>query len=271
MALEMAPAVIHLKEVTTGRTVARLEDPHGDRATWLGFTPDGTRLVAVAHFGGVIHVWDLRAIRAGLKAMSLDWDLPEFPSPAAEDGAGPATIEVVLADRSGPAPTPEQKALQTIERRRRELAANPNSAGTCNNLARAYLMAPEPLRDAKAAVPLAEKAARLAPENPAYRNTLGVAYYRAGRFREAVEALRPNLKRQQDDRLAYDLYVLAMSCHRLGERARARDYHDWAVRWVDAHIRSTQGQRGLGPATLKQLAAFRAEAEEVLGIPRKPD
>ena len=48
MALEMAPAVIHLKEVATGRTVARLEDPHGDRATWQGFTPDGTQLVVVA-------------------------------------------------------------------------------------------------------------------------------------------------------------------------------------------------------------------------------
>ena len=48
MALEMAPAVIHLKEVATGRTVAKLEDPHGDRATWQGFTPDGTQLVVVA-------------------------------------------------------------------------------------------------------------------------------------------------------------------------------------------------------------------------------
>src|SRR5207302_3457184 len=48
MALEMAPAVIHLKEVATGRTVAKLEDPHRDRATWLGFTPDGTQLVTAA-------------------------------------------------------------------------------------------------------------------------------------------------------------------------------------------------------------------------------
>src|SRR5262249_13384260 len=34
MALEMAPAVLHLKEVATGRTVAKLEDPNGDRAHW---------------------------------------------------------------------------------------------------------------------------------------------------------------------------------------------------------------------------------------------
>jgi WD40 repeat protein len=72
MAVEMAPAVIHLKEVATGRTVARLEDPHGDRATWQGFTPDGTQLVVVAQYARAIHIWDLRAIRMRLKDMNLD-------------------------------------------------------------------------------------------------------------------------------------------------------------------------------------------------------
>ena len=65
-----------------------------------------------------------------------------------------------------------------------------------------------------------------------YRNTLGVAYYRAGRYREAVDVLRPNLESQDDRSLAFDLYFLAMSHHCLGEAARARDYFDWAVRWT---------------------------------------
>jgi WD40 repeat protein len=78
MALEMEPAVIHLKEVATGRTVARLEDPHGDRAGWMGFTPDGTQLVVAAGYARAIHVWDLRVIRGRLKGMGLDWDWPEF-------------------------------------------------------------------------------------------------------------------------------------------------------------------------------------------------
>src|SRR5262249_58025254 len=56
MALEMAPAVLHLKEVATGRTVARLEDPHGDLAIWQGFTPDGTQLVVLCRNTTVIHV-----------------------------------------------------------------------------------------------------------------------------------------------------------------------------------------------------------------------
>jgi WD40 repeat protein len=97
MAVEMVPAVIHLKEAATGRTVARLEDPHGDRASWQGFTPDGTQLVVVARHNFAIHVWDLRAIRTRLRDMNLDWDRPEFPPAAAENPAAePVTIEVVL-------------------------------------------------------------------------------------------------------------------------------------------------------------------------------
>jgi serine/threonine protein kinase/WD40 repeat protein len=80
MALEMAPGVIHLKQVASGRTVAKLEDPLGDVSTWMSFTPDGTQLVVVARYAGAIHRWDLQAIRKRLKAMKLDWDWPEFPA-----------------------------------------------------------------------------------------------------------------------------------------------------------------------------------------------
>jgi tetratricopeptide (TPR) repeat protein len=181
------------------------------------------------------------------------------------------TIEAPPADGARLARAREQKARQAIERSRRDFEANPGAAPACNELAWAYLMAPEPLRDAKAAVPLAEKAVRLAPENPNYRNTLGVAYHRASRYREAIEALRPNLEHQEDWALPSDLYFLAMSAHRLGETARARDYYDWAVRQHDASVRWAQAQPDFNRAFLEELAAFRAEAEELLGIPRKHD
>jgi WD40 repeat protein len=103
MALEMAPAVIHLMEAATGRTVAKLEDPHGDRATWQGFTPDGTQLAVIASYAGAIHIWDLSAIRARLKAMDLDRDWPEDPPAAgAVPAADPVTIEVLPGDLAKP-------------------------------------------------------------------------------------------------------------------------------------------------------------------------
>jgi hypothetical protein len=259
MALEMAPAVLHLKEVATGRTVAKLEDPFGDRASWQGFTPDGTRLVVAAKHATAIHIWDVRAIRTRLKEMNLDWDWPEFPpAPTSKLAAAPLTIEVLPGDLARPALTRERRARQAIERSRRQVKANPHAAWACNDLAWAYLAAPEPLRDVKAALALAEKAVGLASTTPIYRNTLGVAYYRAGRYREAVEVLRPNVEKEEEWALAYDLYFLAMSYHRLGETARAHDYYDWAVRWVSLRRDPKPGQR-------EELTVIRADAEELLG------
>jgi eukaryotic-like serine/threonine-protein kinase len=265
MALEMAPGVLYLKEAATGRTVARLEDPHGDRATWLGFTPDGTKLVVVSSFASAVHVRDLRAIRTRLKEMNLDWDWPAFPPAATGDAAGAAvTVEVIRGDQAEATLTPEERARKAIEHWRRELEAHPESATLCNRLAWTYLTVPEPLRDVKAAVRLAEKAVQLAPATTSYRNTLGMSYYRAGRYREAVETLRPNLERPEEQNLAFDLYFLAMSCQRLGETVRARDFYTWAVRWTGI-------QPGLQPGQQEQLNLFRAEAAEVLGIDRKKD
>lgn len=48
----------------------------------MAFTPEGTQLVVAANYSNVIHIWNLRAIRAHLKSKDLDWDWPEF-SPVA--------------------------------------------------------------------------------------------------------------------------------------------------------------------------------------------
>jgi hypothetical protein len=253
-------SVIRLVETETGREVARLTGPEPMWYSPACFTPDGTRLIASCSGETALYVWDLRLIRQQLKELDLDWDWDEFkPADPGGKAAASAKVEVI------PSPlTREQKARQAIEQYRAAVAAMPDDDLACNNLAWAYLTAPAALCDVKAAVPLAEKAVRLASENALYRNTLGVAYYRAGRYRDAVDALRPNLDRQDDKGLAFDLYFLAMSYHQLGETVRARDYYDWAVRWVGA-------QRDLPPGHQEELAQFRAEAAKLLRIDLKKD
>src|SRR5262249_23787858 len=148
-----------------------------------------------------LYVWDLRLIRQRLKELGLDWEWPDFP-PVDTDvkAVKPRRVEVDLGDlgKSGPILTPDQKARRAIERYRKELATNPDNPPACTELAWVDAPGPEPLRDVKAALPLAEKAAKAEPNNAVYRNTLGVVYYRAGKYREAVEVLRPNLARQED-------------------------------------------------------------------------
>jgi serine/threonine protein kinase/WD40 repeat protein len=97
MALEKVPGVIHLMDAATHRTVARLEDPSGDRASWFGFSPDGTQLAVVALYAKAVHLWDLAALRSKLKWMGLDWDWPEFAaveSRTAESRAGDSMLQV---------------------------------------------------------------------------------------------------------------------------------------------------------------------------------
>ena len=85
-----------------------------------------------------------------------------------------------------------------------------------------------------------------------------MAYYRVGRYREAADTLRGNLPGQNEKDLAADLYFLAMSHHQLGEVALARAYYTWANR-------ATGSQAELTDEEVQERAAFRAEAEMLMG------
>src|SRR5262249_50097549 len=157
------------------------------------FTPDGTQLVVTSALARAVHIWDLRLIRQRLGEMRLDWDAPPYPpADLTSEADQPLQVRVLLGDPAQLDASREQKARQLIENDRGAVKANPDCAVSCNNLAWAYLTAPEALRDVKAALPLAEKAVRLEPGNGVVGNTLGLAYYRVGRYRDAVDVLRSN-------------------------------------------------------------------------------
>jgi WD40 repeat protein len=72
VALEQSRQVVRLIEVTTGRDLARLEAADVPLCTPLCFSRDGS-LLATRGGPELLQVWDLRAIRRGLKAINLDW------------------------------------------------------------------------------------------------------------------------------------------------------------------------------------------------------
>ena len=159
LALELSPAVIHLVDAATGRTVAKLEDPRSDRAQWLGFTPDGARLVTIATFsradpclgpGGDPPASRRDASRLGFAAVPAEL---RRGSPTAS-WSSPARRAVSLEHAA------DDRARREIEAFRLALESHPTVRSTCNNLAWAYATAPEHLRDPSQAVALAEKAAR---------------------------------------------------------------------------------------------------------------
>jgi tetratricopeptide (TPR) repeat protein len=130
------------------------------------------------------------------------------------------------------------------------------AAEDCNELAWRYVTGPEKERDPKKALPMAQKAVKLMPE--ACLNTLGVVYYRLGRYAEAMKTLEQSLRVTREKAAAFDLFFLAMCHAQLGEAAKAKECYDRAVHWVQEQ----QGKMRTG--WKEELDAFRSEAETLL-------
>jgi serine/threonine protein kinase/WD40 repeat protein len=77
--------LVQLVETTTGRELATLWPPEPAYIADLCFSPDGACL-AVAHAARNVCLWDLRAVRARLAELGLDWDFPPYPAPADPPG-----------------------------------------------------------------------------------------------------------------------------------------------------------------------------------------
>src|SRR5262249_19759605 len=98
----------------------------------------------------------------------------------------------------------------------------------------------------------------LAPKKGSVRNTLGMALYRNGQWREAIEALQKS-KELLPGSGGYNELFLAMAYWQLGDKAQAKKWYAQAVMAVGEN--STQAA---------ELRRFRAEAAQLLGIPQEP-
>ena len=108
------------------------------------------------------------------------------------------------------------------------------------------------MRNAPLALELAKKAVTAQQEDGDCRNTLGVAYYRNGDDRAAIDELEKAMSlRKGGD--SFDWFVLAMAHCRLGDRDKARRWFERAVQWMDRHKPHDD-----------ELRRFRKEAETVL-------
>jgi serine/threonine protein kinase/WD40 repeat protein/Tfp pilus assembly protein PilF len=116
-------------------------------------------------------------------------------------------------------------------------------------------------REPALAVELAKQVVQQVPREAVYWNTLGVAHYRLGEWKAALEALEKAERLAHDTPFGSNAYFLAMCHHQLGDPAKARQHYDRAIRWTQEDPDELESDRQ------QELKAFQNEAEALLERP----
>jgi tetratricopeptide (TPR) repeat protein len=134
------------------------------------------------------------------------------------------------------------------------------SAQSLNDQAWSLATAPDPqMRDPQTAVKQAQQAVTLAPNTPDFWNTLGVAQYRNGNFKEAIPSLMKYRELRTSDAEYSNPFFLAMAHQQLGNKDEALQWYNRAVEWMEKK-----------QAKSAMMLRTRAEAAELLGIEKEP-
>src|SRR5262249_1007892 len=238
---------ITIWDPVTGQELRKLRGPTNRNRKMsfctLAWSPDSARL-ALATGEGLVTVWDAWS---GQELLTLS-------------GRGEAFVAVAWS------PDGQRLAAGTLRGTIQVWDCSKTSAWG-SGLAprkndRAWLMVRFPgagEKDIALAVVLAREAVEEAPHLGGAWNTLGVVLYRAGDWQGCTEALHQSMK-LTDSGNSYDFFFLAMARWQLGEKDEARQWYDKAVEWMDKNKPGDE-----------ELARFRAEAAQLLGIERKKD
>jgi serine/threonine protein kinase/tetratricopeptide (TPR) repeat protein len=139
---------------------------------------------------------------------------------------------------------------------RKALALAPQDVSILNSVAWHFATtAVAKFRDPHQAVKMAKTAVELRPQSGAIRNTLGVARYRAGDFKQAIEDLKQSTRLRKGGSSS-DFFFLAMAHWQLGDKDQARKWYEQAIEWMDKNQPENE-----------ELRRFRTEAAELLNLP----
>jgi WD40 repeat protein/tRNA A-37 threonylcarbamoyl transferase component Bud32 len=205
--------VIKIWEVATGQEVMSLKG-HTGAVYSVAFNPVG-RYLATAGDDGTVRLWDA-------------------PPLTSDQGLHPESLRLVQSLFARPLPREEVIALlrqdaSLSERTRRQAMAlaehYPEEALRLNNTAWGIVVKPNAEPSAyRLALRQAEAACRVVPQDGSLLNTLGVAQYRTGMYKEAIATL---LRANELNSARYrgstplDLAPLAMAYFQLGQTEKA--------------------------------------------------
>jgi Tfp pilus assembly protein PilF len=138
---------------------------------------------------------------------------------------------------------------------------------TANDVAWVCVLVPDAVADPLRPLRLAEWAVAHQPKNEDCLNTLGAAFYRAGKFEEAVKRLNAAIQARGKGRKYEDWLFLAMAHHRLGHADEAQQWLAKAVREIDTALAEKPGSaraQALSWQQRQEMQFLRHEAETLL-------
>jgi eukaryotic-like serine/threonine-protein kinase len=265
LALKTARDVVQLVEPATGWRLAQLQAP--DTIRLIGFSADGSQLFVATPRSPLVRVWDLRLIGEQLKEVGLAWDLPPFAAPGTHEASKPLQVQVDLGElgysvyfQQANAHAARKEWEKAIADYTKALELKPDVPVLCNNLAWLLATCPDPkFLDVARAVELARKAVELDPKHGNWWNTLGVAHYRVGEWKNAIDALKKSDELLKGEMFSFNAFFLAMAHWQRDEKGEARQLYDRGVQWMEKHQPNNE-----------ELRRFRAEAAESLKIEDQP-
>ncbi len=206
--------------------------------------------------------WQRDAVETARKAVEL------YASLVAQRSDGPASQEVfyrwrlaVSSHLHGAALAATGSPREAAEAYRRAVILHPERALFNNDLAW-FLVAVKdpPAHDPAEAVGLARKAVEIEPTAAHNWNTLGVALYRAGEYRAAIDALEKSEKLGHGREFGFNAFFLAMAHWQIGHKDKdeARRWYKKAVSWMEKSKPNDD-----------ELRRFFAEATTLLGLPER--
>jgi WD40 repeat protein/Flp pilus assembly protein TadD len=142
----------------------------------------------------------------------------------------------------------------------KDVAAAQLTAWTCS-------LANAPEDESARLVAIAERALAASPKDHSRLLTLGVALYRAGRNKDAVDKLNEALEVGGQEDAVRDCLFLALAHHRLGQAERARTYFERASRSIGQAMKQGAGSPRLSWSDRLEFALLRREVETVLNTP----
>jgi serine/threonine protein kinase len=116
------------------------------------------------------------------------------------------------------------------------------------------------LRNPRLAIEISERNVAYAPGTPKYRQTVGVAHYRAGDGQAAIRALDRVVELRNDGGDPTIWFFLALAHMQQGDKAKAVSYYEKAERWMNSH----------NPRDL-ELRRFQDETAAMLGVSTEPN